>query len=128
MGAMAITVSAGRDGYGRDETIATAGQGLDEARAIGGVAQCVAKALDGGVETVVEIDKGVGGPESGAELLACDELTRILQQDRQDLEGLILKLDLLAVFAQFGGGKISLKNAKADGAVVLCLGHRILSD
>ena len=77
---------------------------------------------------MVEIDKGVGGPKGGAELLACDELTRILQQDRQDLEGLILKLDLLAVFAQFGGGKISLKNAKADGAVVLCLGHRILSD
>jgi hypothetical protein len=61
-------------------------------------------------------------------LLACDEFTRILKQDRQDLEGLILKLDLLAVFAQFGGGKISLKNAEADGAVVLCLGHRILSD
>jgi len=72
---------------------------------------------------VVEIDKSVGGPKAGAELLAGDHLTRILQQDGQDLKRLLLDLDLLAVLAQFGGGKIGLENTETHGAVILRLGH-----
>src|SRR5580704_19796818 len=101
-------VSVGGCRYGSDETIATPGQGFDKKRTVGGIAQSIAKPLDRGVEAVVKVDKGVRGPKSGPKLLAGDDLTRIFEQDGQDLKWLVLELDPLAVLAQFGGGEIRL--------------------
>ena len=44
--------------------------GLNKTRILGAVSQRVAKPADGGVETVIEIDKGVGGPQAGPQLFA----------------------------------------------------------
>jgi hypothetical protein len=77
---------------------------------------------------MVKVNESVRGPKSGPKLLAGDDLTRILEQDGQDLEGLVLELDLLAVLAQFGGGKVGLENTETHGAVILRLGHCDLSN
>src|SRR5207244_3615054 len=56
------------------KAVAATSQGFDETGVFCRVAQGVAETLDGGVETVVEIDKGVGWPQAGAEVFACDDL------------------------------------------------------
>ena len=47
----------------RNEAVAAAGQGFDVAGAGGGIAEGLANFVDGGVEAVVEVDEGVGGPK-----------------------------------------------------------------
>src|SRR2546429_9810194 len=74
------------------KAVAATSQGFDETGVFCRVAQGVAETLDGGVETVVEIDKGVGWPQAGAEGFACDDLARALKEDGQKPEGLVLEV------------------------------------
>ena len=48
---------------------------------------------------MIEINKGIRRPKFIAKLLARDHLPGMLQQHRQNLQGLFLKLDLDALFA-----------------------------
>jgi hypothetical protein len=98
---------------GSDETVAATGQGLDEAGIIGGVAEGFAELVDGGVEAVAEIDKGVLRPDALAELIAGDELAGVFEESGQNLKGLARKLDANPGFAQFTGGKVHGEGAEA---------------
>ena len=49
---------------GCDETVTPALQGFHKPGLIGGIAQCLAQAVDGVVQPVVEVGEGVGRPES----------------------------------------------------------------
>jgi len=66
--------------YGSDESVSAAGEGFDVAGSGGGISQGFADLVDGGVETVVEVDEGVGGPEFLLQLFAGDDLAGMVQQ------------------------------------------------
>src|SRR2546427_4776331 len=63
---------------------------------------------------MVEVDKGVGGPDFLLQFLPGDDLPRTLQENLEDLEGLLLKFDLGALFAQFAGLEIQRKYPEAN--------------
>ena len=48
------------------------------------------------------------------QFLAADDLAGMLEQHRQDLEGLLLKPDSQTAFAQFAGTKIQLEHPKTQ--------------
>jgi hypothetical protein len=63
---------------------------------------------------VVELHKGVLGPQLFPEFFASDNFTGALGEQGEDLEGLLLKLDARAAFAQLAGGEVQLEDAEAD--------------
>jgi hypothetical protein len=75
----------------REEAVAAPGNGFHKARALSGVAEGLTNLADRFVEPVVEINESVRGPELLLKLLASYELAGVLEQHRQDLEGLFLK-------------------------------------
>ena len=103
-----------------DKSIPAARQGLDVARTGCGIAKGLAQLVYGGVQAVVEIDEGVGGPELLLQLLAGDHVAGALQQQRQHLEGLPLQAQLDSALAQFACAEIKLKDSEArDSAAIL---------
>jgi len=63
------------------------GVSFNIARFLGGIAKSVAQLFDGVIQTRVEINKTVGGPELLAEFLAGYQVAGMLQQKRKHLEG-----------------------------------------
>ena len=63
---------------------------------------------------MVEIHERVRGPELLLQFLAADDLAGVLEQHRQDLEGLLLKPDSQAALAQLAGTKIQLEHPKTE--------------
>jgi hypothetical protein len=55
--------------------------------------ECLAQAGDGGIEVVVEINKNVISPEALPQFFPGDHLPRILDQQQQNLEGLLTEAD-----------------------------------
>lgn len=98
---------------GSDEAVAATGKGFDEAGIVGGVAQGFAELVDSGVEAVAEIDEGVIGPNTLAELIAGDELAGVLEESGQDLKGLARKLDANAGLAEFTRAQVHRERAEA---------------
>src|ERR1700732_4490876 len=88
---------------GSDEPVASTWQRLNVAGAIGGVTKNLAKARDGGVNPMLEIDENVARPELLTDFLAGDELGRALEQHEEDLEGLLLHADAGTALAEFSG-------------------------
>ena len=72
---------------------------------------------------MIEVDEGVGGPESSAELLTGDESAGRGEKNREDVEGLAAEFKTDAVLEEFASVQVGLKGAKAKsiGAIV---GHR----
>ena len=105
------------DAYGGDETVATAGEGFDEAGIFGGVAEGFADLVNGGAEGVVEIDDCVFSPETGLQFFAGDDLSGAFEEGGEDLEGLALKLDAEAGLPQFSTLQIDLVEAEAKSRV-----------
>ena len=98
----------------REEAVAATRNGFHEAGALGGVAKGLTDLVDRLVEPVIEIHESVCGPECFLDLLASDDLAGVLEQHRQDLEGLFLKTNSQAVLAQFASAKIQLENPKTE--------------
>jgi hypothetical protein len=63
---------------------------------------------------VIEVDKSVGGPDSLLQLFPRDHRAWIFQQNLKNLQGLLLKLDLDALLAQFPGANIHFVDAEAN--------------
>jgi hypothetical protein len=97
-----------------EEAIAAAWDGFDEARAVGGIAEGIADLVDGFVEAVVEVDIGVGGPETFLQIFAGDDLAGMVEEHREDADGLFLEADAKAVFAELAGAKIEFENSEAE--------------
>src|SRR5580693_6909655 len=68
-----------------NEAIAQPGQRLDPVRPFGGIADGGANPLHCIIETMVEVDEGVGGPQGLLQFLAAHERARTLQQHLQHL-------------------------------------------
>ena len=86
-----------------NEAVAVAGDGLDEPRIFRGVAESLAETHDGGVEAVIEVNKGVARPETFAKLFAADEIAGSFEKDRKNLPRLVLEANAGSVLAQFAG-------------------------
>ncbi len=77
--------------HASDEPVATTRYRLDKRRLVCVVAQRRAQAFDRGVQAVFEIDEGALGPETLAQLVACDHLTGPLEHQPENLERLLLQ-------------------------------------
>jgi hypothetical protein len=58
-----------------NEAVAPPGQGLDVAWCFGGVTERFSQMLDGVVDAMIKVYEGVGGPDSLAQFLSCNDLT-----------------------------------------------------
>jgi hypothetical protein len=94
--------------------IASALNSFDKDWIVGGVSQGVAQAHDGAADALLKIHKDVRGPESLAELLARDDLSRPGQQERQGTEWQVLKTELDAIASELAGGQIGFENTEAN--------------
>jgi hypothetical protein len=66
---------------------------------------------------MVEIHESVCGPEFFLKLFASNDFAGVLEQHRQNAEGLCLKPNLQAALAQFASAKIQFENPKTDQPV-----------
>ena len=76
---------------------------VDEARTLGVVAEDGAQPFDGRVQTVLEVDEGSFRPQAVAELVARQQLARMLEHQREQRERLLLQAKPHAVLAQLAG-------------------------
>jgi hypothetical protein len=102
--------------YGGEESVATAGEGLDEAGVAGGVTEGFADAVDGGVEPVLVVDEGTVGPEGAADFLACEQSAGAVEEQEEYLEGLGVELDADSLAAELAGDAVCLKSSEAIAA------------
>jgi hypothetical protein len=68
---------------------------------------------------MAEIHEGICGPQPLLKVFAPDDLAGVLEQHRQDLEGLLLKPDLQAALAQFASAKVNLEHSKTEPPGIL---------
>jgi hypothetical protein len=80
-------------GHRSDESVAASGQGLHEPRHIGRVPERVAQPANRGIQAVLEIDERLGRPESLPQLVARHELAGTIEKGRENLKGLLGKVD-----------------------------------
>jgi hypothetical protein len=106
-----------RSVHRRQQTITPARYGLDESWILGGVAQGVTQAADGGIQTVIEINVRICRPEAPAEFFPGYYFTGMFQQNREDLKGLLLKADADTVATQLASLHIHFKNTELDALV-----------
>ena len=71
---------------------------------------------------MLEVDKRVVGPQPLAERVAGDDLTGLFEQHREQLQGLLLKVESHARFPQLAGAQIELEDAEPDQPIRLSQG------
>ena len=114
----------GRDGRGeglvdrqdihwRDEAIPLAGDGLDEPGIVGRVPEDLAEPVDRRVHAVVEIDEGVGRPQSAAQILARHQFAGTFEEDHQNVERAPAQPDAQAVLAHLAAALVHFEHAEA---------------
>jgi hypothetical protein len=103
----------------RKETVAAPRDGFHKTGTLGRISERVTDFAYRFVEPVIEIHESVSGPQLFLEFFTRYDLAGMLQQHRQDLEGLFLQPDPQAMFAQFSGANIHLENSKAESPVGL---------
>lgn len=74
--------------HGKDKSIAKFGKSLDITRYGCGIIEDGAQLFYCGVKAVLEIDKGVRRPKLLSELFAGNDVTRMFEEQFQDLEWL----------------------------------------
>ena len=73
------------------------------------------------------IDEGSVGPELAGDFVACQQITRPLQEHQQDLKGLRVQLDANSLPAQLSRCSINLKYSEAI-APLASSGSFVISD
>ncbi|MCU1311515.1 MAG: hypothetical protein JWO20_2640 [Candidatus Angelobacter sp.] len=96
------------------ETVSTFGNSFNELRVGSGVAEDFADLVDGGIERVVEVNEGVGGPECGAQFFAANQFSGALQEEGEDLKRLFLQSQFHAAFAQLELAQVGFEWAEAE--------------
>src|SRR6516162_2502568 len=117
----------GRDPLDRGhEAVTTPWKGLNVMGIFSRIAQRFSELVHSGVETVVEVNKGVRRPESVAHLVARDQLPRTAQKHRQDFKWLTHQLQARPMLPQFMRVQVNLERPKAR-AIRFLAGHFYLS-
>ena len=99
-----------------DESIALAGQRLDELRVVGGIAQRIAQVIHRLVETAIEVDERVGRPQPPRQFFTRDELTGPLEQRQEQLQRLIAQRRPLSGISELAGVCIDGERPEAEDA------------
>src|SRR5215471_18833899 len=84
----------------RNKPVAASWESLDEARVLSRLVQRFAQLPDGAVQPCIEIDERVGTPQPFAKFLTRHDVAGTIEQQTEDLEGLISETNLQAVSAQ----------------------------
>src|SRR5262249_14744724 len=96
-----------------DELIAAPRNRFDELRLLGIIPEHGAQPLHRGVQPVLEVDEGAVGPEALPQFVPQKNLARLLEQQREELEGLIGQSKARAVFAKLAASYMELEAAEA---------------
>ena len=99
-----------------NEAISSSSKRLNEDGRFRRFAQRIAQPLDGGIQTVIEVDEGVRRPELAAQFLSGNHFSRPFKQRRQHLQRLFLELYLLSPLAQFPGVEIDLERTETNNS------------
>jgi hypothetical protein len=102
---------------GSEETIAAAGESFDESRTAGRVAEGLANAVDRRVDAVLVVDERALWPKHAGDLVARNQLARLLEEHEKNLEWLGVQLYAHPLPAQLARGGIRFKDSKA---IALC--------
>ena len=98
----------------RNEAITAPSECLDKHRSVRRFTERIAQPFDGGIKTMIKVDKGVRRPELIAQFLSGNQFSRMFQQSGQHLKRLFLELYFLSPLAEFPGLKINFKVAETD--------------
>ena len=98
----------------RDEPVPATGQRLDIARDVGRIIERLAQAAHRRVQTGLEVDERIGGPEALAQCLTRDELARTLEQRVQNRDGLVGNLEAGGAVAQFPRAPVQRERAESN--------------
>jgi hypothetical protein len=101
-----------------DEAVATSWDSFDVAGFFGGIGQRIPQFLDRAVQAGIEVNKSVLRPKFLLQFLAGDQLAGTLQQDDQQLKGLVLKLNANTILVQFARTRVHLEGAEAYPGVL----------
>ncbi len=107
-----------------DKAVAAAWESLDVARVVGGIVEGFAKLIHGGVQAVIEVHKSIGGPDTGAQLLAGDHPAGALQERGKNLEGLAAQFELDPALPQLASEQIGFEGAELAEFVARFAGIR----
>ncbi len=94
------------------EAVTTARQSLNPARFSGGIGEAIAQPLHRGIQGMIEIHKGVIGPEFLSKLFPRHHFSGTFEQDEQNLEGLLPHLHFRSELPQFAGAQIECIRAE----------------
>jgi len=97
-----------------NETVSAAGDGFDETRAGGRVAERFANLVYSRIQAVIEVDEGVGGPDFLAQVFTRNDTSSVFEQGGENLKGLLLQPEAPAILTKFPGSQINLKHAEAE--------------
>src|SRR6202007_2784559 len=97
-----------------DKTIPAPGQSFYETWRFGSVPKRFPQPLNGIINSVIEINEGIGGPNILAQVFARNDPARLFQQNPKNLERLLLQADPGSVLlAQFSGLRVQFKAREA---------------
>jgi hypothetical protein len=99
-----------------NEAISTSSKCLNEDRRFRRFAQRIAQSLDGSIQTMIEIDKGVRWPKFAAQFLSGNHFPWPFKQRGQHLQRLFLEPYLLSPLAQFSGVEIELERTETNNS------------
>ena len=97
-----------------DEPVPVLQERLDEARFLRLVAEGFAQPRNGRIQVVLEVDEDVARPEPVLQLLSRDDLTGPLEEQRQDLEGLLAQADAHPSLVEPPGCEVDFEVAESN--------------
>ena len=102
-----------------DEAIALSDDGFEEARFGGVIAESGANFSDDVIDVGLRIDKKIGAPKFGDDILARNELIPAGNKKKQELHGLFLELDAASAAAKFVTAEVQFDFNRC----AFCSGH-----
>jgi len=97
-----------------NEPIATSRQSLNKARILRLIAERLTYLVDCPVKALIEVDKGVVGPDPLLQFLPGDQLSGFFQQRPQHLEGLVRNFQADPMLPHLPSAEIHFENAETD--------------
>ncbi len=104
----------GKELHRNDQAVTALGECFDIARGIRIIVERHTEFLDRRTEALLKIDVSVRWPEAATEFTAPDYFAGAIQQQGENLKGLLLQPYAKAVLAKFATGEISFKGAEAE--------------
>src|SRR5258708_9601395 len=99
----------GRVLHSANETISSAGNGLDKSGTTRRITQDFANLVDRGIQAVVEVNEGVGGPELVAQFFSGNDDAWTFEEECQKRKRLGLQADTRSLLAKFSGFQVGFK-------------------